>query len=121
MQLYPPVTSADVLNILETPTTDPKTVVDTLRIQYELVLTFASIQSQANSNIRDAAWVEMLSSSRLATVIERTFVHAGRSQSEDAKDVDMMRNVLLAITQAGTGMFRYHSEERYSDSIVVPS
>ena len=67
-----------------------------------LVLTFAMIQSQADDLTRDAEWPQLLSSGKFTASVERLFVLPGRAaHSEEAKDVEMMKTVLLAIVTNG--------------------
>ncbi|TCD71250.1 hypothetical protein EIP91_011728 [Steccherinum ochraceum] len=99
---YPRVSSADVLSLLDSATPrDPKSVVDTLRVQFELVLTFATIQSQADDQTRDTKWSQVLSSGELTASVERVFALSGRAaQSEQTKDVEMMKTILLTIANS---------------------
>lgn len=100
---YPTVTSHDVLGLLETSgTASARTSVDTLRVQYELVLAFVFMQSQADDRNRDVEWSQILSNGKITAAIERLFVHSGSGQTEEAKDVDMMKQVLLSVTQGAS-------------------
>ena len=94
------ISSGDILTVLDTsPPSDSNDLVHNLRIQYELVLAFIAVQSQTDVKARDAEWPQILSSGKLTNVIERLFVHSGRGQSEEARDVEMMKQVLLSFTQ----------------------
>ncbi|KAH8101795.1 hypothetical protein BXZ70DRAFT_1007040 [Cristinia sonorae] len=99
-QRYPTFRSADLLDLLGTPVAgDTKTALDTLRIRYELVLAYASLQTSADETLRDEEWPQLLSSGRLVAAVEQTFVYSGRAQSEDSRDLDMMRSILLEMVR----------------------
>ena len=97
---YPSISVADLLALLERPSTGSASALQTICLKCELVVSFGLVQLQLEENERDSGWREVLQDGSLRRAVEAMFEADRQAMPTDAQSKELVRtkrDAVLAI------------------------